>query len=217
MTGLIEKDIRLILKRKQALFMVLFIAVAYGFVMDASFVVGYTTIFSAILTISTLSYDEMENGYSFLMTLPINTDMYVLEKYLFSAIAGISFWAVSVCFLFLSYMIKGTSVDPVEEILSAMIIIPVFLIFVDVMVPLQLKYGAEGSRIVLMIIAGAIAVIMVGGKTIADKSGVNLEELINRLDQFSLEMLIGSALLFALLITVISVFCSLRIMKKREF
>ena len=83
MAGLLEKDIRLIMQRKQMLLLFVVIAVVLGFSQDGTFILGYLSFCAAIVMVSTISYDELDHGYEFLMTLPITAKIYVKEKYLF--------------------------------------------------------------------------------------------------------------------------------------
>ena len=50
---------------------------------DATFVSGYISIVFAMFAISTISYDEYDNGNAFLFTLPFSRKEYVLSKYVF--------------------------------------------------------------------------------------------------------------------------------------
>lgn len=69
MAGLLEKDIRLIMQRKQMLLLFVVIAVVLGFSQDGTFILGYLSFCAAIVMVSTISYDELDHGYEFLMTL----------------------------------------------------------------------------------------------------------------------------------------------------
>ena len=86
MKGLLIKDIRLMKSQGAVLLgLLVIVAIFMGFVSDVSpsFVVTYITIFLSIFTATTISYDEFDNCYLFLMTLPITRKKYVNEKYVF--------------------------------------------------------------------------------------------------------------------------------------
>ena len=73
MKGLLIKDFQL-LKAQKSFFIVL-IAVAVGmglFSYDTSFITGFLTFAVSLFTISTVSYDEFDNGNAFLFSLPIS-------------------------------------------------------------------------------------------------------------------------------------------------
>ena len=86
MLGLIEKDLRLTLARKQTLIIFFIMALVMGLSMNGSFIIGYLTMLATIIAVGTISYDEFDNGFAFLMTLPFDRRTYVREKYLFSLI-----------------------------------------------------------------------------------------------------------------------------------
>ena len=62
MAGLLEKDIRLLLHLKQALVIFPVIAIFMAATNNGISVMCYLTVMIAILSITTASYDEMDNG-----------------------------------------------------------------------------------------------------------------------------------------------------------
>ena len=130
MAGLIEKDLRLILKRKQTLVLFLGLALLMGMCVDGSFMIGYLTFLSAVYVVGTISYDEFDNGYPFLMTLPIDHRIYVWEKYLFCFLAGAGAWVVALVLYFLCDLLKGIPIGSLSEaILQAAVFIPIFAFY----------------------------------------------------------------------------------------
>ena len=81
MLGMMQKDLCLLLQRSRAMITIVGVGILIGFSTDGSFMTGYLSMISAILAIGTISYDEFDNGYPFLMTLPITRKGYVLAKY----------------------------------------------------------------------------------------------------------------------------------------
>lgn len=89
MKGLLIKDIKLMKNQKNFFFIMLFVAVAMLFAeFDSSFVVSYFTMIASMFVLSTISYDEYDNGYAFLFTMPFARKAYVKEKYMFSILMG---------------------------------------------------------------------------------------------------------------------------------
>ena len=80
MAGLVEKDFRLIWCNKQALIILLIIGVVIG-LQNEAVILGWLPFAISILLINTVTYDELDKGYGFLMTLPIDAETYVREKY----------------------------------------------------------------------------------------------------------------------------------------
>ena len=65
MRGLIEKDLRLTLARKQTILIFFVMALIMGASMDGSFLIAYLTMLATILAVGTISYDEFDNGFAF--------------------------------------------------------------------------------------------------------------------------------------------------------
>ncbi len=160
MKGLLIKDLMLMKMQWRFFAVVLGIAVIMGFTSaDFSFILGYVTFLIPIFSISTISYDEFDNGMSFIFTLPVTRKMYIAEKYLFSIILGA---ASSVLALLISGLCAIlTKADGFLDALSAYpIIFVLMLMLVSLMLPLQLKFGAEKARIAVIIIGGGIFILV---------------------------------------------------------
>jgi hypothetical protein len=95
------------------------------------------------------------------------------------------------------------------------VLIPVLFILPAVMIPLQLKLGAERSRIATYIIFGFIAGLIFMGKKLLDSSDLTpeIETTLNSISSVALIAIIA----FCLLVAFISYLCSVRIMMKKEF
>ena len=93
MAGLVEKDFRLIWCNKQALIFLLIIGVVIG-LQNEAVILGWLPFAISILLINTVTYDELDKGYGFLMTLPIDAETYVREKYFFCLTGGTVSWRI---------------------------------------------------------------------------------------------------------------------------
>ena len=98
MAGLFEKDLRLLIRNKQFVIVIVFMAFMFSLSGNLSMILPYMTVFGTIFSVSTISYDEADNGYMYLMTLPITYKDYVWEKYLFCTIGGIVTGALTIIF-----------------------------------------------------------------------------------------------------------------------
>lgn len=96
MKGLLIKDIKLMLKQKNFFLMLIVIAVLMAYAVEnASYIIGYLSVVGSLFTLSSISYDEFDNGNAFLFSLPITRKAYVVEKYGF----GLILEAASGCWL----------------------------------------------------------------------------------------------------------------------
>ena len=96
MKGLFVKDIELMKQQKQFFILVVVMGVILNLAGSgsSSFAAGYFTFVTAIFAITTISYDEFDNGLAFLMTLPVTRKQYVAEKYLLGAGLTAAAWGI---------------------------------------------------------------------------------------------------------------------------
>lgn len=210
MTGLLLKDSYLILQRKQTLFLLLAISLLMSYTIDGAFIVGYVTFLSLILSIGTISYDEADNSLLFLMTLPFERRTYVLSKYVLSwIVCGIA-WVISLFLLFLMNTIKGLPLDFVENITGCLVVLVFVVVGLDMMIPIQLKFGAEKSRTVMIMIVGVVmAVSILFGKVL------DLDAFLQSLDRIPLPVYAVVGVVITITATVGSVAVSTRIMDQK--
>ncbi len=217
MLGLIEKDLRLTLVRKQTILIFCIMALVMGMSMNGSFIIAYLTMLAMIISIGTISYDEFDNGYPFLMTLPFARKTYVMEKYVFCLCVTVVAWCFGVLVYAVGGMVRHIGIDLGSELLMLISVIPAMYISADIMIPLQLKYGSEKSRIVLFIIFGAIAVLVYGTKSFTASMDNPFASIVNTLDSLPGYVVLLTIIGVCAVVTVISYICSARIMEKKEF
>lgn len=160
MKGLLIKDFRLMKNQKN--FFAVFLLIGAGMLfmgLDAFLVVSYLTFLFSTLAVSTVSYDEFDNGFAFLFTLPVSRRGYVGEKYLFGLLSGGSAWCVSI--LLAAVIAAFRQGEGLGEIFPAVFLYPaMILIFLSIALPIQLKFGVEKGRLIMM---GTIILIYLAG------------------------------------------------------
>ena len=82
MSGLLQKDLCLLKSNRKTLVLFLALAVVISLGQTNTFILGYFPFLMIIMLTGTISYDEMDNGFPFLFTLPVDRKMYIREKYL---------------------------------------------------------------------------------------------------------------------------------------
>lgn len=202
MKGLLVKDFLLMIKSKKVILFMLFIGIIGG-INDISFATGYILMVLAILSLSTISYDEANHGLNTLFTLPISKSDYVKEKYLFSLIiTGIGFAFVTILGCFSKSGFMETLI-----ILSTALLLALSL-------PFQLKEGNEKGRIVLFVVVFGCTFLFAFLNQFIPKFFESIESLLNTLDptMFSVGLLITSFVLY-----LISMMISIRVYKNRVF
>ena len=127
MKGLLIKDFKLLKVQKNFFLLILCIAIGMEIFTNStssSFIIGFLSFVATLFTLSSISYDEFDNGNAFLFSLPITRKSYVTEKYGFGMIMGSSFWAFGTLIVILKEIIAMKYVS-IDTIMAAFIILPI--------------------------------------------------------------------------------------------
>lgn len=213
MKGLLIKDLYLIFQKKTIL-MYLVCCMLMGFSMGVTYIVSYLAIIMCISGIGTISYDEHDNGYPFLFSLPIDRKTYVREKF----VLCLSMTFIGVLFGALIMAIASlTGLDDLTLIDIPLYLLPIcagLLVICSTMIMIEICFGAEKGRIVMMMIYGAaIFVVVLLGKTGLLKTS-SIAYFISIIPVWLL--IAGIALFIALFVYVMYLLC-IRKMEKKEF
>lgn len=215
MRGLLEKDFRLIAQRKQTLLMYAAIALMMAMTMDSTYIIGYTVSLCVLLAVGTVSYDEFDNGFLFLMTLPVDRKTYVDEKYLFCILLDLAGWCVATLIYCGIALAQGRMAEAVAELPTlASMMIPLTL-GISVMLPIQLKYGAGKSHLALAILFGSAVLVVVGVRRLILSGAAS--SLGKRLSSLSPEAWVLALSAVSLLVLFGSYLWSRHIMEEKEF
>ncbi len=216
MRGLIEKDLRLTLQRKQTIVVFVVMALFLAISGSGTFAVTYFTMLAGIVATGTLSYDEFDNGLEFLMTLPIDRKTYIREKYIFALSASTVAWCISIIIYYVCEMTRGSAAVVIDEFPFLFIILPSMASFATIIIPLQLKFGAEKGRVALFVLFGCLALAIVAVKNFFASSAEDTLNLMNGLRGIPMGTVIFVIFAICVLVGFISYFCSVRIMQKKE-
>lgn len=216
MKGLLIKDLYLIEQRKQTIFLFAIISAILGFSTGGSLIVGYMAFFSAILAVGTISYDEADNGMIFLMTLPVKPRTYAYSKYAFGAICCALGWLLSIVLLLAVNTIRQETANSLNDILISLIIIPMIVITLDVMIPVQLKYGAERSRTVILMVYGAIAAVVLLMTKVLKGTQIG-DMLIAAIDKIPAAVYIIAAVAICSVLSFVSIRISVRAVEMKTY
>ena len=205
--------------QKTFFFMMLFLAVVMLFAdFGSSFVISYFTIMSSMFVISTISYDEFDNGYAFLFSLPFTRKEYALEKYVFAFVLGIGTWLLAIVMALVIYMIKIQQLPDAAWFLENLSYICLVILMASLMIPVQIKFGGEKGRIALIItVLVAIAVGYFAIKGLAYVKFVHLEKVLLFLNSLSVYTYMAIAIVVSFLVFAVSYRISCGILKKKEF
>lgn len=217
MKGLLVKDMRLILQQKKFFIILLFVSIMLNFNSDGTFVVGYLTAISSVFVLSSITYDEYDNGYLFLMTLPAMKKTFAIEKYVFGFILDSCAWTVGFLISFIFKIYNGGGFSLPDFLIETILLLPVFSLIISILLPFQLKFGSEKGKIAMLIalaIGSLLIVLCVKG---LQSVGIDIEAYYDSLSSLHAALVDLIAFVVAAAAAVISCAASIRTMQKKEF
>lgn len=216
MKGLIIKDFKLLMMQKSFFITLVFVAVFFSITTDSVFVIGFLTMICSMFVLSTISYDEFDNGNAFLFSLPITRKGYVIEKYIFGIMIGvISLVLSTIIACILTLFLNGTITN--DLFLVSLFYIPVVLVLQSLMLPLQIKFGSEKSRIAIFIVVAIIFIIGYGFNELIRILNIDFTSLVNTVLTMNVSMILMIIMFLSLIIMFISCKISMKLIKNKEF
>lgn len=216
MKGLLVKDFALLKNQKQYFASILIIALIFAVTgQNLYFVISYCTLITAFFSLSTIGYDEYNNGLFYLFTMPVSRKGYAVEKYLFALLVGGVTWIFTTLAAGIYTWVQAPGTNMVEWLIGAAAEFLALEAMVMLLLPVQLKFGAEKGRIAGMIISfGMFGVVMIIAKI---AKAVNLQPNLGWVSEISpaLGCVIGFAAFAAVML--ISMAVSIRIMEHKKF
>lgn len=218
MKGLILKDFYLLKQLKTTFGIMFILSIIVLFANEKGdtlqFIIGYMTMIGAMSVVNTISYDETNNSNLFLMTLPISKKLYTIEKYCFGTIIGIIFWAISLVITTIFIIIKQVDIIWIEYLIISVSLLGLLFILLSMMIPIELKFGAEKGRIIIICTIMAVAF---GGSLLVkflDKNKINYVKYLNII--FNKNWIWFVIIAIIAVILCISVMISIYIMEKKQ-
>lgn len=214
MKGLFVKDLMILKSRKQLFLIVGLLAVMYAFMGMQAFAMQFLGLLGASSVVSTLSYDFMDNGGTFLFALPFTRKQYIAEKYLISFAGGLAGLLLGILVVVFGALTGNPT--PSDELMPYIAIgICIIVSMVAMMIPLEIKFGAESSRTAMFAVVAAVLIAVVVISRVLPETVV-ARTMVFVTGLSDLQITLGLLLIFGLL-TVISVVCSLHFINKKEF
>lgn len=220
MKGLWIKDLKLMATQKYFFLLILLIAIGMPIsaedVSMMTFPLGFVPFVVSLFGLSTISYDEFDNGNAFLFTLPITRKEYVLEKYALSFV--LAFVSLVMMFLFTIFMVaqKGMMLD-FDGWMIPFGLFALILLLQAIMIPFHLKFGQERGRIAIIVLIGALLLIATFIQKGLEFIGIDWMQVLQSLP------ILGQGTMLILLygvsfvLLIISLKISIHIVSKKEF
>lgn len=205
MRGLLVKDF-LVLKKQLKFFLIAMVlwSLTPGLSSHA-----FATLFSAMLPITAIAYDERSKWNAFAAMMPYSPRNIVFEKYILGYIIMAAFFVMSIISNFIfSFVYPHASSNYTN---SAVLIMPMCaaLLMIAFVLPIVFKIGVEKARIALMICVGVFTAVM----TLLGASSKFSADILSKLSGtgFSLIMIFTAAAA-----NIISVPVAVRCFKNKE-
>ncbi len=220
MKGLLIKDYKLIMHNKR-MFLILMVVwfLAFQNYAGYSFLIAYSTMIFILLALNTISTDEYYKSTPFLLTLPVKRETYTAEKYVL--MLGLSLLGTALSTLLCILVHRNLLQELILEGVSIYIILVLFQLL---MIPIQLKFGNDKGRIVLLgllaVVAGIASSIGTILPLIFSMQGSIAEMLTNAVQWFiglPIDRIVAVIILTCTVCFAVSYGCSLHIMRKKEF
>ncbi len=217
MKGLLVKDL-LLLKMQKSFIILAFVICALLASSDSDSIFPSTFLILSLssFSVSTISYDEFENGNPFLFSLPISRRLYVIEKYCFTLITATAAALLAGLLCTVAGLVKESPSFYNNLFLGLTASLPSILILQALIIPFQLKFGAERGRIAIIAVIGTFFVVgtlLVRIHLFADY----LLLMYNSISQLSMIVFSGLFFTAGVLLFLASAVVSMHIMARKEF
>lgn len=210
MKGLLFKDCYVVSEFVRLLALMAVVFIASMMAIDGFSGIGaMISLLVVSLVISSFSYDDLAHWDSFAATLPVSRRKLVASKYLFLLVLCVLAIGVNGLLSVLLVFLQPT-VSFGEQFLTGVLISMMACVIDFVLIPLIYKYGAEKSRMMMMMVIVLIFGVTYGGAALLKAVNISLAEITLP------AMIIGVLVLFTVSM-LISWFCSVKIVEKKEF
>jgi ABC-2 type transport system permease protein len=169
MKGLIIKDIINMRKYGRSVVFVMVFYVFFAIMMNSTaFISGMIVLLFSMTVITSFSYDKQAGWDEYALSLPLPRKTIVKSKYMLSLLLTLSGAILSV----LLGAVLGLFLETggiMEQLIISYVLFGTGILFLSILLPLIFKFGAEKSRILLLIVfaAPAAAILIIGQQGIA--------------------------------------------------
>ncbi len=210
MKGLIVKDFLTVKNSLKSMFLLSIVFCFIAVVAENEFFISFSAIYFAMLSTTTMTWDERSKFNHFAGIMPIKKSDIVTSKY----IEGIFLCIISVILGGITsfFMYDGAIQDITQSIINN---VSISIVYQSLMLPIIFKFGVEKSMIVLMI--SYFSVFFITGVIMFVTSKSNVEMTISNFENLNQTTFLILNLLFLVVLYIVSMLISLRINKNKEW
>lgn len=217
MKGLWVKDLLILASQWKLLIGFILIAGLNGVISGGGsniFVFFFMVFFFMSLATTLIAYEQQNNGYDYLFTLPIKRSTYIWEKQLIMVALAVFASVISIIVVFILSFLEVSIIFNLTNLLYLAFGATLFGCFYGALaMPLIIRFGSENGRIVMF---GMVALFIVGGVLVEKTnlfSGILQSGWFQRITQLTILPFAGLILILMALIILISAFASQRSLK----
>ena len=219
MKGLLIKDIKLMKNQKTFFAAMTFVGILFLITQETPyFVITYITTMFSMFTITTLTYDEFENGAVFLFSLPFSRRDYVKEKYLYGIIICVLGLGIVTLISVVVYAIRGQHVDMTSIGATGLASISICIIFLSLSIPIEIKLGVEKGRIGFLLVLGFFfAGYYLLMRFAGNEGRLGVQNIIAKVENLSTVAVLGGLAGIWIIVGGISMMISMRLIERKEY
>ena len=217
MKGLLTKDLLILKQQAKTAVFILLCGIMMSFTFEKTMVIGYITIIGTLLAFSTIGYDEFDNGYSFIFTLPVSRRTYVREKYVLALGCAFSMAVLGGIIALVMMLADGTQHALEETLISSGSMIAVAILFISFMIPVRIKYNAEKGRVIMYILYAAVLVGGFAGSKLISTLGIDMHAFISKLDAMNPWVILCILAIAVLILLAVSEQYTEHVISKKEY
>lgn len=219
MKALLVKDLRLILRQQRGtvfMFMAI-VMLIIGATDNPMFGILYTVFLLPSMLLSTIAYDTFDNGMTYIMALPFSIKGYVAEKYVLIMGGAVIINVLATGLTAMVQVFKGGVLDITELLIYAITAQCVVFVYSAIIIPVNMRYGTEKGRIILIIVAIAIGALIGGSGSLLEFGGESGEFFVNGISQYVMVKWMMAILAVSIGICIISYYICIKWMGKKEY
>lgn len=165
MRGLIIKDLLLLKRQKSHIifYVMLLFYVFYTLFLaeENSMIIAMSMLLCSMLTITTISYDDLAKWEKYALSMPISRKDIVRSKYLLLGITVLGGTGIGLLASLVLDLLRNKE-RVLENLMIAGVVSAIGICVVSIMMPLIFKFGVEKSRLMLMGVVAIPSILVLG-------------------------------------------------------
>lgn len=201
MKGLFIKDIYNLKQQVKIYLLLIAVWMVMGYVNnDSTFFSGVMMIFSLLIPVTSIAYDEKANWDKYALTMPVTKNEIVLSKYI------LSFFCAVISFVCSSAVGIVLTKNAADSLVTSLVFMSLGIILTSVVLPVIIKFGVEKGRMIML----AIFLVPTIVGMILPKLNLEMPQ------ETTIEQILYLSPLVAAFCAVVSILISIKIYNKKE-